>query len=62
MSGNSITTDCADAQGVGVPVLGPISDRACVRSDSETGQVNVVKLVVAALAGWMNQQQQDVIE
>ena len=44
VSRNSMTTESADAQCVGVPVLGAISDRACVLSDSEAGQVNVMKL------------------
>ena len=62
MSRNSMITECADFQSVGRPVLGPISDQACVLSDSETVQVNVMKLMVVALAGWINQRQEDVID
>ena len=43
-------------------MLGPISDRACVLSDSETGQVNVMKVMVVGLVGWINQQQEDGID
>ena len=40
-------------------MLGPTSDRACVLSDSETVQVNVMKLMVVAPAGWINQKQEE---
>ena len=43
-------------------MLGPISDRACVLADSETGQANVMKVMLVGLAGWINQQQQDGID
>jgi len=62
VSRNSITTESADAQCVGVPARGPIIDRACVLSDSETEQVNMMKLMVVGLAGWINQHQEDVID
>ena len=62
MSRNSITTESADAQCVGVPVLGPTSGRAFAFSDGQTPSMNVMNLMVVSLAGWMNQQQQDVIE
>ena len=39
MSRNSITTESADTQCVGVPVLEAISDRPCVLRASETGGV-----------------------
>jgi len=47
---------------VGMFALGLISDREFSVGDGESGEMNVFKFMVVALAGWMNQQQQDVIE
>ena len=55
MSRNSITPESADAQCVGVPVLGPTSGRAFAFSDGQTPSMNVMnqmKLMVVSLAGY----------
>ena len=62
VSRNSITTECADFQTVGEPVLKPISARASAGCGGETPSMNVMNLMVVALAGWINQQQEDVID
>jgi hypothetical protein len=62
VSRNSITTECADFQTVGEPVLKPISARASADGGGETPPMDLIKLMVVALAGWINQQQEDVID
>ena len=62
VSKNSITTEYADSQSVEDPALGQISERACRFGAGETPSMNVMKLMVVALAGWIDQQQEDVIE
>jgi hypothetical protein len=61
-SRNSITTEYADFQAVGEPVLKPISACASAGCGGETPSMNVMNLMVVALAGWINQQQEDVID
>ena len=39
-----------------------VSDRVFAFSDGQTPPMDVMKLMVVALAGWINQQQEDVIE
>jgi hypothetical protein len=62
VSRNSITTECADFQTVGELVLKPTSARASAGCGGETPSMNVMNLMVVALAGWINQQQEDVID
>ena len=69
MSRNSITTECADFQSLGRPVLGRGGFGSCFRvigrSDYKAAPMNVMtlmKLMVVELAGWINQQQEDVID
>ena len=45
-----------------LPAREPIIDRACVLSASETAPMNVMKLMVVALAGWISQRQEDVMQ
>ena len=63
MSRNSITTECADFQSVGKPVLGRRGGRIVLWRywTVKAAPMNVMKLMVVARAGWINQQQEDVI-
>jgi hypothetical protein len=62
VSRNSITTECDESQSVEDPAVGQISHRANEFRDGQTLAMNVMKLMVVALAGWINQQQEDVID
>ena len=56
-SRNSITTECAGLQSVGLSALGPVSDRVWEWRDGENPAMNVSKLMVLALVGWINGQE-----
>ena len=62
MSRNSITTESSGFQSVEREGLRRISDRANEFGDGQTPPMNVIKLMVVSLAGWINQQQEDVID
>ena len=62
MSRNSITTESSGFQSVEREGLRRISDRANEFGDGQTPSMNVMRLMVVALAGWINQQQEDVID
>ena len=47
VSRNSITTECADFQTVGEPVLKPISARASAGCGGETPSMNVMVVALA---------------
>ena len=62
MSRNSITTEGAGSRSVGRGALRTISDRAYEFGDGQTPSMNVMKLMVVALAGWINRQQVALLE
>jgi hypothetical protein len=57
-----MTTECADCQSVVDPALGVYFSSCSGFSDGQTLSRNVMKLMVVALAGWINQQQEDGID
>jgi hypothetical protein len=61
-SRNSITTEGIDFQSVEDPVPGLISDCAYGFGDGQTPSMIVSKLMVVALASWINRQREHVGE
>jgi hypothetical protein len=55
-------TECADFQSFEMAVLRLISERARRFGDGEIPPMNMMELRVMALAGWICQQQEDVID
>ncbi|MFP6855898.1 MAG: hypothetical protein VCA73_01395 [Roseibacillus sp.] len=52
-----MATECADFQSVEREGLRPISDRATSVGGREHRSMDVIRLMVVALAGWTNQQE-----